>query len=65
MIYVYYGPKFVWASIISVIALNTSLWLIYYKRMVPLRIPEDYATLNQLSTKDESKLKFSENRLSG
>ncbi|KAI6191947.1 hypothetical protein M3Y97_00283000 [Aphelenchoides bicaudatus] len=66
-IYMKHGPQFVWAFVICVIGLNIALWCIYYQRMVPLKIPEDYTSFTQPSTGNESRQKLVnvEDRASG
>lgn len=54
-LYVLYGPRIVWTAIITVIAVNVALWVLFYKRMVPLRMPEIYSTIDRVSIDNESK----------
>lgn len=38
-LYTYYGPRAVWLLEIAVISLMTLMWVVFYRRLVPLKIP--------------------------
>ncbi|KAI6173253.1 hypothetical protein M3Y98_01062000 [Aphelenchoides besseyi] len=59
-VFLNYGPRFVYIIVLFVIVLNLSLFILCYKRMVPLRITEDSTTYDQLSADDDAKSKQTE-----
>lgn len=54
-LYVLHGPRAVWLFILFVLALNTILWILFYQRMVPLRMPDNYSAFEKSSLGNESK----------
>ncbi|CAD5231327.1 unnamed protein product [Bursaphelenchus okinawaensis] len=40
-LYTIYGPQLAWTFEIIVLSVALSLWFVYYKRMVPLEIPDE------------------------
>ncbi|KAI6205121.1 hypothetical protein M3Y94_00756600 [Aphelenchoides besseyi] len=59
-VFLKYGPRFVYIIVLSVIFINLSLFILCYKRMVPLRISDDSTTYDQLSADDDAKSKQTE-----